>query len=107
LSRTWFYFAVKGAEKGKVIHFHIKNMNFQRSLYASGLKPFYRVGKEGRFKRVGGKITWNNGQDGLQVNFEHQFTQKAKDDEWTYFSFVEPWGYEDSLNYFTFYEQKI
>ena len=82
-------------------------MNFQRSLYASGLKPFYRVGKEGRFKRVGGKITWNNGQDGLQVNFEHQFTQKAKDDEWTYFSFVEPWGYEDSLNYFTFYEQKI
>lgn len=25
----------------------------------------------------------------------------------TYFSFVEPWGYEDSLNYFTNIEQKI
>ena len=34
-------------------------MNFQRSLYASGLKPFYRVGKEGKFKRITGKVTWN------------------------------------------------
>ena len=25
----------------------------------------------------------------------------------TYFSFVEPWGYEDSLNYFTEWETKI
>lgn len=28
LYRTWFYFACKGAEKGKLVHFHIKNMNF-------------------------------------------------------------------------------
>lgn len=34
-------------------------MNFQRSLYASGLKPFFRVGKEGKFKRITGKVTWN------------------------------------------------
>jgi hypothetical protein len=25
--RTWFYFAVKGVERGKICHFHIKNMN--------------------------------------------------------------------------------
>jgi hypothetical protein len=34
-------------------------MNFQRSLYASGLKPFFRVGNEGKFKRIAGKVTWN------------------------------------------------
>ena len=46
-------------DRGKYVHFHIKNMNFQRSLYASGLKPFFRVGKEGKFKRITGKVTWN------------------------------------------------
>ena len=81
-------------------------MNFQRSLYASGLKPFYRVGQEGKFKRVGGKISWNNGQDGLQVNFEHHMNTRSPD-EFIYFSFVEPWGYEDSLNKFTTIEDKI
>jgi hypothetical protein len=25
----------------------------------------------------------------------------------TYFSFVEPWGYEDNLSYFSNYQQKI
>ena len=59
LFRTWFYFAVKGIERGKTVHFHIKNLNFQRSLYAAGLKPFFRVGKEGKFKRILGKLTWN------------------------------------------------
>ena len=81
-------------------------MNFQRSLYASGLKPFYRVGKEGKFKRVNGKISWNNGSDGLQINFEHQMSTR-NEDELTYFSFVEPWGYEDSINYFSSYHEKI
>jgi hypothetical protein len=28
-------------------------------MYASGLRPFFRVGKEGKFKRTNGKITWN------------------------------------------------
>ena len=27
--------------------------------------------------------------------------------EFTYFSFVEPWGYEDTINYFTKYQEKI
>jgi hypothetical protein len=32
----------------------------------------------------------------------------AKDnDELTYFSFVEPWGYEDTIDYFTGYQEKI
>ena len=47
-----------------------------------------------------------NGQDGLQIHFEHQFT--TKDEEtYTYFSFVEPWGYDDSTNYFTTWHEKI
>lgn len=29
------------------------------------------------------------------------------DDELTYFSFVEPWGYEDTINYFSSYHDKI
>jgi hypothetical protein len=29
------------------------------------------------------------------------------DDEYTYFSFVEPWGYEDTINYFSSYHEKI
>lgn len=29
------------------------------------------------------------------------------EDELTYFSFVEPWGYEDSINYFSRYHEKI
>ena len=81
-------------------------MNFQRSLYASGLKPFYRVGREGKFKRVSGKISWNNGADGLQINFEHQMSTR-NEDEYTYFSFVEPWGYEDTIDYFSNYHEKI
>ncbi len=28
LNRTWFYFGIKGVERGKYVHFHIKNMNF-------------------------------------------------------------------------------
>ena len=47
-----------------------------------------------------------NGQDGLQIHFDHQMSAKDSN-SLTYFSFVEPWGYEDSLNYFTNYEQKI
>jgi len=104
--RTWFFFGVKGVERGRTCHFHIKNLNFQRSLYAAGLKPFFRVGKEGRYKRIPGKLTWNNGQDGLQVNFDLQFSPKDPE-VLTYFSFVEPWGYEDSENYFTSYHEKI
>jgi hypothetical protein len=42
--RTWFYFAVKGVERGKICHFHIKNMNNQRGCSASGLRPFFRIG---------------------------------------------------------------
>jgi len=28
-------------------------------------------------------------------------------EELTYFSFVEPWGYEDSMNYFTKWQEKV
>lgn len=55
---------------------------------------------------MAGKISWNNSPDGLQVNFEHQMMAK-NDDELTYFSFVEPWGYEDTINYFSSYHEKI
>lgn len=57
--RTWFYFGIKGANRGQKVNFTIKNMNFQRSLYAAGLKPFYRTGTQGKFKRIPGKVTWN------------------------------------------------
>lgn len=57
--RAYFYFALKGVERGKNVHFHIRNMGFLRSLYSSGLRPFFRVGREGKFKRIPGKITWN------------------------------------------------
>lgn len=33
-------------------------MNYQKSLYAAGLKPFFRVGEEGKFRRIAGKVTW-------------------------------------------------
>ena len=29
------------------------------------------------------------------------------EDELTYFSFVEPWGYEDTIDYFSSYHEKI
>lgn len=115
--RTWFYFAVRGVERGRFIHFHVKNLNFQRSLYAAGLKPFFRYGNEGKFKRIPGKITWNvstshwanllqNGNEGLQIAFE--FQQNFKDNgELIYFSFVEPWGYDDTVNYFSKYQNQI
>ena len=47
--RTWFYFSVKGVEPSKTIHFHIKNMNNQRHSFASGLRPFFREGQDGKF----------------------------------------------------------
>ena len=59
LYRAYFYFGIKGVEKGKNAHFHIRNMGFLRSLYSSGLRPYFRVGKDGKFKRIPGKITWN------------------------------------------------
>jgi hypothetical protein len=78
-------------------------MNFQRSLYLAGLKPFFRIGNEGKFNRIPGKVKWKvsklikqNGTDGLEITFEHVWTVKGKDC-WTYFSFVEPWGYKDSI----------
>lgn len=47
--RTWFYFFVKGIEPTKTIHFHIKNMNNQRICFASGLRPYFRQGQDGKF----------------------------------------------------------
>jgi len=51
LFRTWFYFGVKGTEKDEVLRFTIKNMNHQSRLYASGLRPVMRLGKQGKWKR--------------------------------------------------------
>lgn len=104
--RTWFYFAVKGVERGTTLHFHVRNLNHQRGLYAAGLKPFWRAGKEGRFRRVPGKVTWNNCPEGLQVNFDFQAVSKDPATP-TYFSFVEPWGYEDTIKYFSRYQNSI
>ena len=59
-------------DRGKYVHFHIKNMNFQRSLYASGLKPFFRVGKEGKFKRITGKVTWN-----VSIKITRKYNKKS------------------------------
>jgi len=56
--RTWFYFGVKGTEKDEVLRFTIKNMNHQSRLYASGLRPVMRLGKQGKWKRQQGKISW-------------------------------------------------
>jgi len=51
-------------------------------------------------------IFLKNGPDGLQIHFDHQIS--ARDPEQlTYFSFVEPWGYEDSIEYFSKYHTKI
>lgn len=71
--KTWFYFGVKGVDRNRTLYFHLRNLNHQRGLYAAGLRPFYRFGNDGKFKRTSGKITWNNGPDGFQLNFEHTF----------------------------------
>jgi hypothetical protein len=40
------------------------------------------------------------------VNFTHQITVKDPETP-TYFSFIEPWGYEDTINFFTNWQEKI
>lgn len=42
----------------------------------------------------------------MQINFTHQIVNKTPD-QFTYFSFIEPWGYEDTINYFSDYHTKI
>lgn len=69
INRTWFYFGVKGTEKDEVLRFTIKNMNHQSRLYASGLRPVMRLGKQGKWKRQQGKISWIVSHNYFQVIF--------------------------------------
>ena len=40
---SWFYFSVKGVERGKTLTFQIKGMMQQGKLYKMGLRPVYRI----------------------------------------------------------------
>lgn len=44
--------------------------------------------------------------EGLQIQFE--FQQNCKDNgDLIYFSFIEPWGYDDNVNYFSKYQAQV
>jgi cytosolic carboxypeptidase protein 5 len=95
--KTWFYFYVKGALPSESIKFTIKNMNKQAKLYNMGLRPVFRVIPKGRnWQRIPGPTTWNKGNCGLEINFEHTFNWSPNDR--VYFAFTYPYSYVDIQN---------
>jgi hypothetical protein len=51
---------VSGVAQGQTLTFTIKQMNYQNKLYASGLKPVYKVaGQMKSYKRIPGEVSTN------------------------------------------------
>jgi cytosolic carboxypeptidase protein 5 len=102
--KTWFYFYVSGAHKGQSITFSIKNMNRQGKLLNMGLRPVFRVIPGTRnWQKVIGNTSWNKGESGLELHFEHTFNTEEK----TYFAFTYPFSYYDICEKNTKIEEKL
>lgn len=53
VSRSWFYFSVRGAMPGRLLKINVMNMNNQRKLYSQGMAPFVRtLPVKNRWERV-------------------------------------------------------
>ncbi|CDW91598.1 UNKNOWN [Stylonychia lemnae] len=105
--RTWFYFGVKGTIRDQVLSFTIKNMNHQSKLYASGLRPVYRLGMQSKWRRCNGKCSWISAPEGTSVTFEHSFSGQERDDQLLYIAFTYPFSYSETTEYFDKIQDKI
>lgn len=81
-------------------------MNRQARLYSLGLRPVYRVIPRGKcWLRVQGPTSWNKGNAGLEVNFQHTFNSSSE--ERVYFAFTYPFSYHDIQEKTSKIEEKV
>ena len=59
-----------------------------------GLRPVFRaIPKSKYWQRVQGPTSWNRGKWGMEVNFQHTFTEGPENR--IYFAFTYPYSYHD------------
>mmetsp|Transcript_36055 Transcript_36055/g.94957 ORF Transcript_36055/g.94957 Transcript_36055/m.94957 type:complete len:753 (+) Transcript_36055:87-2345(+) len=100
-SRTWFYFAVRGAIPGQTLNFHI-HMSAQPKLYEHGMRPVYRsLPSQCAWKRVNHTTCCNmvfggpTPTEGFAIHLRH--TVDTPPNEALFFAFCYPINYGDLM----------
>ncbi|XP_070556995.1 cytosolic carboxypeptidase-like protein 5 isoform X4 [Ptychodera flava] len=95
-NRSWFYFAVKGGNMGKLLKINVMNMNKQGKLYSQGMSPVVKVvpGKP-KWERIRDRPTYETVDGQFILSFTYRFEIKGST---TYFAFCYPMSYTEYQN---------
>ena len=97
--KTWFYFSIKGVEKGQTLTFSVRNMANQGKLFKNGLRPVFRSTSNMKWRRVLGKVEYKvfGNQNNYVVNGNHTFESISGKNEEIYFAYTYPYTYTESM----------
>ncbi|XP_077990870.1 cytosolic carboxypeptidase-like protein 5 [Glandiceps talaboti] len=97
-NRSWFYFAVKGGNYGRLMKINIMNMNKQGKLYSQGMSPVVKViPNKPRWERIRDRPTYETVDGQFILSFTYRFESKGSA---VYFAFCYPMSYTEYQNKF-------
>ncbi|CAI2359128.1 unnamed protein product [Moneuplotes crassus] len=90
--KLYFHFSVSNFTPNKPYTFVIKNLTYQKRIYENGLKPVFKsFPGEDPWSIIPTDLSWKNGPDGFQIQFDYTFTEAQ---ESVSFCFSHPFSYQ-------------
>ena len=96
--RTWFHFSVRGAVRGRTLHFAVYNMNPQGKLFKFDMRPVWRsLPSQPAWERVRSPTTpsGTKEEDNFVIRFRHKPDTPPEDT--LFFAFCYPQSYGDCM----------
>ena len=95
-NRTWWHFSVRGVTRGRMLTFHIHNMNAQGRLFRADMRPVWRaLPSKPAWSRIpiAATHTGTKEEDNFVLRFRHKCD--VEPDETLFFAFSFPLTYGD------------
>ena len=96
--RTWFHFSVRGAPRGRTLHFAVYNMNPQGKLYKFDMRPVVRcLPSQPAWERVRSPCqpSGTKEEDNFVLRFRHK--PETPPEETLFFAFCYPHSYTECM----------
>ena len=96
--RTWFHFSVRGAARGRTLHFAVYNMNAQGKLFKFDFRPVWRsLPSQPAWERMRSPATpsGTKAEDNFVIRFRHKPDTPPEDT--LFFAFCYPQSYGDCM----------
>lgn len=107
-NRTWFFFSIRGGEKGQSVKLNVMNLNKQAKLFSQGMHPVIRHGSNGKWERMKEKPTFYATEENFILSFIHRVSNhENSEDSSTFYAFTFPFTYTEQLNALDSYDSKF